>query len=180
MPYYIFTEATTRSNLVVMTGLWTFASFNYYVIGYLFEEHDGLSLFEALTESSLADITGYTFCGVLLMIVGTKYSFCLSFLISAMLGVCLCFITSDEYFFYILIGTKMMVCGTFTLLFVTTARIFPPQNLCMICGVCNIVAIVMSLLGTYINEHWVRPMPEVIFVVVAVAGSWLSFQLNTV
>ena len=122
----LFYDKTYLVNMIMMNIAWCASTFTTFMIGFYIKYIPG-DIYTNVIISSLSESTACLVSGVFGVLIGTKWSLSLSFLMGGIFGILLCIIPEDNQMMCLicLLLTKFGVSSSINLTFLITSEYFP-------------------------------------------------------
>jgi len=168
---YYLAQRPVRINLAVMATVWLITSFNYYLIMFLVNTFD--QIYMTAVFSSMSDVSGIAFGGILFQQLGIKRSLSYSFMLSVsgalmLLGYGLSHQESILFPMFILIA-KFGISSAFNILYVSHSTVFPVLFSATALGMCNFVTRIFTAISPILAQIE-EPLPVIIFLILSMLG----------
>jgi hypothetical protein len=151
-------------NLILLTIIWTVASFNYYLINFELKYING-DIFNNFMISSASEIVSFIFAGIMFQIIGMKPSFVISFGIALTGSVTYMAYGSDgknKLIPLMILGAKFGISSTFNIAYLSNIMLYPPILATTAFGICNLFARVATIVAPELAEI-PNPVPMGVF-----------------
>eukprot|EP00347_Sterkiella_histriomuscorum_P021166 403334998 len=159
----LFTIKMYVINIIMMNIAWSASSFTYYMVGFYIKYIPG-DIFQNVMISSLSESIACLISGFLALLLGTKNTLIMCFLIGGTFGLALAFVDPhyETTILLCLLLTKFGVSSSLSLCFLVTSEYFPIIYSATVFGACNIFARVISIFAPLIAEIN-PPLPMIIY-----------------
>ena len=138
------TNKTLFVNIAVMVCVWSTTSAGYYLINFNMK-YIGGSILGNIFSSVSSEIIASLVASVIFSCMGCKSSLIMFFFISGAAGAVSCYTFESPLIITALVlVAKFGISAAYCLIYITTARIFPPEYAATAFGICNIFARVLT------------------------------------
>lgn len=158
---------------------WSVSSFNYFLIGFQMKYIKG-NIFNNTMFSSTSEIIAYIVSLILLVKIGPKYSYILSYAFS-FIGALLYIVLGSRYEAAIpvmIFATKFGISSAFNINFLVNAYLFPSIYNATAYGICNLFAKLATIFAPIVAEVEGN-IPMIIFTSLSGCACLASFFLIT-
>jgi len=130
-----------------MAIIWGVTAMNYYLISYYLIYIPG-NIYVNTSIATISELLAQAISGIVYVYVGEKWSFILSFALSALGGVLIGFIPAGEYLvaFFVFVAV-FGISFSYNLVYLVTPYLFPTERSSTAFGVCNASAMIFSILS---------------------------------
>ena len=126
--------------LILFAMFWTTSSFDYYLLTFLLKYIPG-NIYVNTTVSCLSEITANTTSGIVMKVIGIKYSFLIAYCVATLGGLCMTFFFSvDSAMAVFVLLSKFGIAFAFNTAYLSTPMVFPVILTSTAFGICNVVA----------------------------------------
>ena len=160
-------------NLLILIIAWITSSFDWYLIGFQLDNIGG-SIFINTYISAASDLIVTLLSGIIYYYIGIKLSFIILFLISGVGGIINMVVQTDNDYgiALMLLIAKFGVGGTFTLVFLSIAHLYPSVLATTTFGICNVCARMATIAAPLVAELD-KVYSNLIFTILAISSAIL-------
>ena len=173
------TESPHRQNLMILVFIWCTLSFSYFNVGFVLKYLQG-DLFKNVYASSISEIIAKASSSFILLYVGLKPLFGITFGLTLIGSLALIFLGSENEFLVsaMVLVAKFGISVGWVGAYMGPILLFPTTIVSTGIGICNVLARASAMLAPIVAEQR-APIPMVSIAILAPIAFMLSLSLHT-